>query len=236
MSKGEQIYLIMRVILSIVCLLITVSIYAQSKQTPFTMAYCLNGAAQDISTRQIYYDEPCIGYITFYNNKIVVDNKETYEFLQEQNGVKAFQGPTQYMNGMSATPVIFVDPNYSDVVLFITLGNTILKSPIYLMSVDKFQRLLASNSGISNDLFYNNATNKSSSDYNRNNRSGSKKYYENRYGYKDCHICHGLKYCQTCGGDGIMRHSYTNTSGDCPNCTNGKCSICGGTGKVYGVK
>lgn len=216
---------------------IAISSNAQSKQTPFTMAYCLNGAAQDISTRQIYYNDPCIGYITFYNNKIVVDNKETYELWQEeQNGVKAFQGPTQYMSGMSATPVIFVDPNYSDVVLFITLGNTILKSPIYLMSVDKFQRLLASNSGISNDLFYNNAINSSASDYNKNDRSGSKKYYENRYGYKDCYNCLGMKSCQTCNGKGWIRHSYTNTTGDCPNCSNGKCSTCGGSGQVYGLK
>lgn len=60
--------------------------------------------------------------------------------------------------------------------------------------------------------------------------------YNDRYGYKDCHICHNLKYCQTCGGKGWIHHSMTNTTGDCPNCTNGKCSTCGGSGKVYVLK
>lgn len=64
----------------------------------------------------------------------------------------------------------------------------------------------------------------------------SKTTYDNRHGYKDCHACLGLKKCATCNGKGWIRHTMTNTTGDCPNCTNGVCSTCGGDGKVYGLK
>ena len=71
-----------------------VNCFAISKQTPFTLAYCLDGSSQDISTREISYSSPAIGYITFYSDKIVIDNKETYVFLEERNGTKSFQGKT----------------------------------------------------------------------------------------------------------------------------------------------
>ena len=203
------------------------------------MAYCLDGSAMDISTGEVLRKSPpCIGYITFYENKIIIDNVETYMLWQEQNGVKAFQGQTLSLYGGEATPVIFVDPHYSDVVLFITMSNTnsILKAPIYLMDVAKFQALLSRHSGISNDIFMNNADNASNHSTKTNSNSGSKSYYSSRYGYKDCHVCHGLKKCNTCNGKGWIRHTMTGTTGDCPNCTDGKCSICGGTGKVYGAK
>lgn len=57
-----------------------------------------------------------------------------------------------------------------------------------------------------------------------------------RYGDKECHICRGMKKCTTCNGKGWIRHTMTNTTGDCPNCTNGLCSTCGGDGIVYGLK
>lgn len=60
--------------------------------------------------------------------------------------------------------------------------------------------------------------------------------FKDRCGYKDCYSCRGMKSCQTCNGKGWIRHSYTNTTGDCPNCSNGKCSTCGGSGQVYGLK
>lgn len=60
--------------------------------------------------------------------------------------------------------------------------------------------------------------------------------FKNRHGYKDCNSCHGSKKCNTCNGKGWINHTYTNTSGDCPNCTNGVCSRCSGTGQIWGVK
>lgn len=56
-----------------------------------------------------------------------------------------------------------------------------------------------------------------------------------RYGYKDCHLCFGTGNCQTCYGRGYTSSIYTSGWMDCPNCTNGKCSVCNGTGKVYGI-
>lgn len=65
---------------------------------------------------------------------------------------------------------------------------------------------------------------------------------ESRYGYKDCHICHGTGVCQTCGGDGWQHNSFGLDDSPCANChrengkRTGKCSRCQGTGEVYGVK
>ena len=216
---------------------------AQNRQYPFTMAYCLDGRAQNISTLEIFIGDPQIGYITFYKDKVVVDNKDVYEFWQERDGVKAFQGPAVYVSGAYAIPVLFVDDNLRDVVLFINIGDIILKSPVYLMEVSDFQVLWNQNQGVSNNLFISNSTNVPNDYSSSNNDShGSKSYYNNRYGYKDCHICHGSGICQTCNGDGFQNYDFGSGDIPCANCLiengrkSGKCSVCQGTGKVYGLK
>lgn len=47
---------------------------------------------------------------------------------------------------------------------------------------------------------------------------------------KDCHMCYGLKDCQTCNGKGWFYSQFSTDKLDCPNCTDGKCSACGGKG------
>lgn len=51
-------------------------------------------------------------------------------------------------------------------------------------------------------------------------------------GGKTCHICHGTKKCWTCGGKRTYINPLTNKRVACPNCTNGWCSRCNGTGKL----
>lgn len=71
--------------------------------------------------------------------------------------------------------------------------------------------------------------------------SGSNNSYFDKYGDKQCHICHGRGICPTCNGHGV----YTSGSGfsaECPNCLieggrrTGKCSRCQGRGTVYGIR
>lgn len=200
------------------------------------MAYCLN-AAQNIDNGEIQYMNPTIGYITFYEDRIIVDNKELYTFYQEKGGVRTFKGKTLSMQGLSVIPILFVDPDYENVVLFVTNNDEIVKAPVHLMEIDKFQTILRQNSGISNNIFISNADNYHCNDeINTDNSIGTRNYYNNRYGYKECYSCHGYKKCSTCNGKGWIRHTMTNTTGDCPNCIDGRCSSCEGTGKVYGVK
>lgn len=52
---------------------------------------------------------------------------------------------------------------------------------------------------------------------------------------EDCHMCRGLKYCSSCGGTGHI-YGFTGNKLDCPNCSNGECSHCHGTGKVTKTK
>ena len=205
------------------------------RDLPFTMAYCLDGRTQNIETREIHHQSPAIGYITFYEDKIIIDNIDTYTLWQEQGGVKAFQGKTWSSNGVSATPVIFCDKYFKDVVLFISNSVVTLKAPIHLMEVSDFQSLYNQHSGINNGLFIENSYNSNGiSSYDTD--SGTKSYYDNRYGYKDCTHCHNSGKCNTCNGKGWFYPAASSTSTDCPNCTDGKCTWCGGTGKRFGSK
>lgn len=68
----------------------------------------------------------------------------------------------------------------------------------------------------------------------------NKEWHDNRYGEKDCYICHGSGQCQTCNGNGVYYPNLKST--ECPNCLiingrrSGKCRTCQGDGKVFGVK
>lgn len=74
----------------------------------------------------------------------------------------------------------------------------------------------------------------SSSSSSSSSTSSTTGRYESRYGDKDCYMCLGTGDCQTCNGTG---HIWViGEKRDCPNCTNGVCSKCHGTKKVYGLK
>lgn len=61
-----------------------------------------------------------------------------------------------------------------------------------------------------------------------NNHSGS-----GSTGTRSCRVCNGTGLCTTCNGKGRYLNTYlgNNTWKDCPNCTNGRCTSCGGTGR-----
>lgn len=63
------------------------------------------------------------------------------------------------------------------------------------------------------------------------NRSNSTNTSSSSRG-KTCHICHGTKKCWTCGGNQTYINPFTAKRIACPNCTNGWCSRCNGTGKI----
>lgn len=71
-------------------------------------------------------------------------------------------------------------------------------------------------------------------------REKNRAYYSEKYGNKDCHICHGRGTCQTCNGNGYVSGPYGTS--ECPNCLlengrrTGKCGTCQGRGYVYGLK
>ena len=50
---------------------------------------------------------------------------------------------------------------------------------------------------------------------------------------KSCRVCTGTGLCRTCNGKGRYYDTYlgNNRWKDCPNCTNGRCTSCGGTGR-----
>ena len=65
-----------------------------------------------------------------------------------------------------------------------------------------------------------------------NGRSSSGGSSSTSYSGKTCHVCHGYKKCWTCGGNRTYINPLTNKRIACPNCTDGWCSRCNGTGKL----
>lgn len=59
----------------------------------------------------------------------------------------------------------------------------------------------------------------------------------NHGGQSDCHVCRGSGRCHTCNGSGYVTNFGKRS--ECPNCLieygrrTGKCSVCGGDGKVF---
>lgn len=215
-----------------------------NRPLPFSLAYCLDGSSQDISTRKIMQQSPQVGYLTFYDDKIQVDN-EIYEYQNTINGVRFFEGPAVHAYGGVGVPLLLVNSDYNNINLFILINNNsgeevaTLRSIVYLMEVDDFNLLWNQNNGISSNLFVTNSDNSHIEDVsNYSSSSGSKSYFESHYGWKDCHLCHGSGVCQTCNGDGIMDAGFGNGYTKCPNCSSrkGRCSVCQGKGKVFGSK
>lgn len=216
-----------------------------NRPLPFSLAYCLDGTTEDISTGEITHGSPVIGYLTFYDDKIQVDNK-VYKHANTMDGVRYFQGPTLHAYGLMSIPILAVDPDYNRIMLYSIVYNSAGEevgtfcSRVSLMEVDKFITLWKQNTGISTNLFVQNSDFSHTEDLsNYNSSSGSKSYYDSNYGWKDCYWCHGTGVCPTCHGDGIMDAGFGNGYTKCPNCSTtasrkGVCSVCHGKGKVYG--
>lgn len=91
------------------------------------------------------------------------------------------------------------------------------------------------NYGYNNNYNYNNSYN-SSTNSNSGSSNSSVNQNSSRYTDKTCHSCHGSGICNTCNGKGWYERLGVKGTMNCPNCSNGKCSICGGTGKVRGLR
>ena len=49
---------------------------------------------------------------------------------------------------------------------------------------------------------------------------------------KSCYSCHGIKKCWTCNGARTYRNPLNGQYVKCPNCTDGLCHVCHGTGRL----
>lgn len=52
------------------------------------------------------------------------------------------------------------------------------------------------------------------------------------YVEQTCLRCHGSGRCATCNGKGWYYSPFGTGKIACPNCTDGRCSACGGSGKI----
>lgn len=254
-SKNKY-YPRMKKIVLLFAVLASLNITAQKQQRPITLAYCLDGTSLVLNTGEKRKSaDPQIGYVTFYEDKVVFDNDPTatYIFAHKIEHVSFFQGETKILRNeedndiVYITPLVMADNKLDEVCLCISFkypkhpkDDIRISSDIYLMDIPSFQSLCNHYNGISNSLFINNSYNYVEETVYKDTNSGTKTYYSKRYEHKDCNICRGSGICQTCNGNGI--HSAYRVKSECPNCfiknghRTGKCTWCGGTGKVFGLK
>lgn len=168
--------------------------------------------------------------VEFYEDYIKVLGTEYY-YKGDSNGWKKYVGGTMSFNNSSSVTAYYVDKNYNMRKIMTStmsfMGQTNTMDFSYTVSkgevtIPKFNNNPSMNGG--NVL---GATN-NSSNYNHSNSTNTNRSSKG----KTCHICHGTKKCWTCGGNRTYINPLTNKRVACPNCTNGWCSRCNGTGKL----
>ena len=196
-----------------------------------------------------------MGYMTFYEDKIVVNDQITfYRMGEKESGSVVFADGGRSLYG-------------KDILLLMEFmtehNNILLKSPTPFFCIMTKNGSSKSNFEYRNIFFYtekewailnsnysesgNMPTNTYSTGYENNNTNTNTsnrtlekaKEQNERYGYIDCHLCHGSGTCSTCNGKGWNYSPYGTGKVECPNCcysNKGKCGKCCGTGKVYGKK
>lgn len=246
-------------------------VFAQYKgfgNTPFTLYYVIDvQKATDENQRIIKTNEMpsevnylggyygVMGYMTFYEDKIVVNDQITfYRMGEKESGSVVFadRGRSLYGKDILLLMEFMTEQN-----------NILLKSPTPFFCIMTKKGSSKSNFEYRNIFFYtekewailnsnysesgNMPTNTYSSGYENNNTNTNTsnrtiekaKEQNERYGYIDCHLCHGSGTCSTCNGKGWYYSPYGTGTVECPNCcysNKGKCGKCCGTGKVYGKK
>lgn len=198
---------------------------------PITLAYCTSNKMRNVKTNEERYNQPAFGYIRIQEDKIIIDNKDIYNFYsEEENNLRAYS-KSDYINGMATDQIIFVDKDLANVKLIATTSNLMLEAKIYLMDIESFERLKQQYSTTQyQTLFQENSFGANSVTSNSATTSSS-------HGNKTCYVCHGTGNCQACGGSGILRGLGTeSTCRQCWSGRQGKCSTCHGTGQVFGLR
>ena len=238
---------IFTLIIMCVCAL---GVTAQNRSFPYTVVGVLDSVTGIYKNGKLVQNSKTYDYVpfglvwlTFYENKIV-DNIEkiSYELAESHPNGGIYQSTkATYDSQLGAVHSILMVGNPNSVtnlmiayVLNAPESGIHTLSNIHHMDVADFNALvnqcnLGGGVSVGDSSRYIPSDNPA-----RQMLEKNKSYWQDNYGYKDCHICYGSGTCQTCNGDGWY-HSMGSTL-RCPNCQHGKtgkCGICGGTGKVY---
>ena len=230
--------------------------------TPFTLYYVLDydNQSSNIIPREIKElggdYSGLIGTAKFYNNKVVLNGKKTFEFNGfDKNHCTVFTSPvvTNLSNGIIVAygftfcisknrSIAWRDPDpYLSLMYFDGENDPNPNAKwirVLFYTENEFRQL--QNASIKQNNTTSVPINTYSGGYDNNNTDTKKtnNYYDS-YGEIDCHLCKGSGTCQTCNGKGWYNNPYGTGTVECPNCcysNKGKCGKCCGTGKVYGKK
>ena len=163
-------------------------------------------------------------HVKVYNDYIII-NGLRYDYSSTSSEWRIYKGVTNY----NSTDYYKVNFKNFEMSMYTTTYNQ------FTGLFDTYTRAIVKGKvdfNINNRNSNNNTNNyRTSPDSNGNTKKNT-----NRYTDKTCHGCHGSGKCKNCNGKGWFERLGVKGTMDCPNCTNGKCSICGGTGTIRGLK
>ena len=169
-------------------------------------------------------------HVRIYEDYITI-NGTRYEYSSTSGDWRIYEGVT-WLNSTDYYKVNFknfeMDMFSNSFNQYTGQVNTITRSIVK----GKTTFSVENNSNYDNSNTYSNNSNYNSSSNNNSNSSNA----SSRYTDKTCHGCHGSGKCNTCNGKGWFYGMGSSTKLNCPNCSNGTCSICVGKGTVRGLK
>lgn len=170
-------------------------------------------------------------YVKIYDNYILVSGSR-YDYKSTTEGWKLYEG----VSWGGTTYYYKVNPNNYIISKYVTSYNHYFSRVETLVG-----NVVKGETNLNNNTYSNNSYSNASNNYNfsnSTNSSSSSSVNQNtsRYTDKTCHGCHGSGKCNTCNGKGWYERLGIKGTMNCPNCSNGRCSICGGTGKVRGLR
>ncbi|MBR2025508.1 MAG: hypothetical protein IKA07_00055 [Alistipes sp.] len=230
----------------IIMCICALGVTAQNRSFPYTIVGVASSKVQIYKNDKLLQmadnNQLLVSWLTVYEDKIVDHaEKTTYKLVARDGNMSCYQAPDIKDPSLGlARPMLLIQNINSvtncTIVHIMELPNYSMRSMtgIHHMDIADFNALvnqcnLGGGVSVEDSSRYIPSDNPA-----RQMLEKNKSYWQDNYGYKDCHICYGSGTCQTCNGDGLF-HSAGSTL-RCPNCQHGKtgkCGICGGTGKVY---
>ena len=176
--------------------------------------------------------------VQFYEDCILVNGMYCEFSSVTSSGTKVYKGFSSVFNGSSTINYYYVTSEYGMYMMSEYNGFGGRDTFMYQMTAEGEPIMRGAPAGSTSTYGQSGTSSSISGSSSSTNRATHS--YESNYGMKDCHLCRGTGICQTCGGDGIMDAGMGNSYTKCPNCSatagRGKCSMCHGKGKVYGIK
>ena len=186
--------------------------------------YSCNGQGYVTSSGQSYYNDVMAGNyeMEIYENRLNWHVYQAFYKYTTNSGVRVYES-----DGFTEDK-FYVSSNYS--VYIMSTISTWMGTTTYRYNLKKGQSTYSPQSNNSSP-YSNNSSNLDNSSTSSSSSSPQKRW-RNVTRTENCPSCHGSGKCWTCNGKGYYNSPYGTGTVTCPNCSNGRCRKCGGSGTI----